>query len=269
MWARATTGVRRCGTVEPDQHLQALDGAGSAFGDLAGAAAADTPVPTCPGWDVQELVRHLGKVHRWAATIVGTPLQRPLRFDPFEARPPVAEGELVPWYREGQGALVRTLREAPPDLDCWSFLPAPTPLAFWCRRQSHETVIHLADLAVAHDRPPDSPGWEIPPAFAADGIDELLRGWMRGRPADAGEVEAPSLRIVGTDHDLDWVLSFPGPRDLTLTPGPRASSRPACTVRARAVDLYLLLWNRRSAEGLDVEGDAAVVGQWTAGHQVH
>lgn len=255
--------------MEPDQHLEALDGAGAAFGDLAGGAAAETPVPTCPGWNVQELLGHLGKVHRWAATIVGTPLQRPLRFDPFEARPPAGERELVQWYREGHRALVSTLREAAPDLDCWSFLPAATPRAFWCRRQSQETVIHLVDLAVALDRPPDSPGWEVPPAFAADGIDELLWGWMRARTLDAGEVEPPSLRIVATDHDLDWVLSFPGPRNLFLIPGLRASSPAACTVRARAVDLYLLLWNRRSAAGLDVEGDQTVVGRWTAGHQVH
>ena len=30
------------------------------------------PVPTCPGWNVGQLVRHLGGGQRWAETIVRT-----------------------------------------------------------------------------------------------------------------------------------------------------------------------------------------------------
>ncbi len=251
--------------MEPEQHLHALDDAGAAYAELAGGAAAGVPVPTCPGWNVEDVTRHLGKVHRWAATVVATPHRRPLPFEPFPAPAPNTAGELVPWFRDGHAALVRTLRDAPPDLDCWSFLPAPTPRAFWCRRQAHEMVIHLVDLALALGMHAD----RAPAPFAADGIDELLWGWMRGRRAEREEDEGRSLRIVATDHDLDWRLSFPGPRGVTLTPGDRAGPAPACTVRARAVDLYLLLWNRRSADGLAVEGDVTVIDRWASGRQVH
>ena len=59
----------------------------------------------------------------------------------------------------------------PPDLDCWAFLPAPSPLAFWSRRQAHETAIHRADVESALRVRP-----VYPKEFAADGIDELLLG---------------------------------------------------------------------------------------------
>lgn len=254
--------------MEPEEHLQALHGAGAAFADLLEEAPGEAPVPTCPGWDVRELTVHLGKVHRWAATVVGTPLHQRLAFDTFDARAPGSVRELASWFREGHGGLVQALRSAPQDLDCWSFLPAPTPRAFWCRRQAHETVVHLVDLALIAGLPPESPGWQAPPAFAADGVDELLRGWMRGRPPQTAEDEGETLRVVATDHPLDWQLGFPGRRGVTLVLGDQAARPAACTVRARAIDLYLLLWNRRSAQGLEVEGDARVLEGWAAGRHV-
>ena len=44
------------------------------------------------------------------------------------------DGELVDWYVAGHSALVEALATAPTDLQCWSFLAAPSPLAFWARR---------------------------------------------------------------------------------------------------------------------------------------
>lgn len=38
-------------------------------------------------------------------------------------------------------------------VDCWTFLDAPSPLAFWARRQAHETAIHRADAQLAADGP--------------------------------------------------------------------------------------------------------------------
>ncbi len=40
----------------------------------AAVAGADltTPVPSCPGWNVGQLLRHLGGAHRWIESIVRT-----------------------------------------------------------------------------------------------------------------------------------------------------------------------------------------------------
>lgn len=246
--------------MEPEEHLDLLDRAGAAFADLAARAPGAAPVPTCPGWEVRDLIRHLGKVHRWAWTVVATPLRRRLDFDPFDAGPPDDPAELVPWFREGHANLVHALREAPADLDCWSFLRAPSPRAFWCRRQAHETAMHVVDLALAAGVPPDP----LPAPFAADGVDELLRGWFRGRPPRPDEEPAPSLRVTATDADLDWSIGLSAPRGITLVPGQEAARAADCIVRGPATDLCLLLWNRRSASGLEVEGDGAMLDRWAA-----
>ena len=35
-----------------------------------------------------------------------------------------------------------------------------------------------------------------------------------------------------------------------------------CEVHGTASDLHLLLWNRRGADGLDVQGDASLLTHW-------
>src|SRR5579859_3729716 len=118
-------------------------------GELLAAAAAtqvpDTPIPTCPGWTMRDLVRHTGGVHRWATAHVVDRLLHPI--DGLDPVVPVQPDDavLVEWFVAGHAALVQALRTADPDLVCWTFLPAPSPLAFWARRQAHETAIHRVD----------------------------------------------------------------------------------------------------------------------------
>src|SRR5207302_9156046 len=99
--------------------------------------------------------------------------------------------------------LVETLRSADPEVRCWSFLPAPSPLAFWARRQAHETAIHRVDA--------ESPNGAITPfdtALAADGVDEMLFGFL-GRPStdDGSGPERPmTLHLHATDTDGEWLV---------------------------------------------------------------
>ena len=72
-----------------------------------------------------------------------------------------ADAGLIAAYRDGHAALVAALRDADPDLECATFMPAPSPLAFWARRQAHETAIHRYDAqsaaaAARRARPPPS-----------------------------------------------------------------------------------------------------------------
>lgn len=138
-------------------------------GELLVAAAARTdlvtPIPTCPGWTMRDLVRHTGGVHRWAtAHVVGRLLQPVDGLDPVVPVQP-EDDVLIEWFVAGHAVLVQALRDADPDLACWTFLPAPSPLAFWARRQAHETGIHRVDA-----EGPTASITPFPPAFAADGI---------------------------------------------------------------------------------------------------
>ena len=124
-------------SMEMYEHLAAL----RRDGDLLAQAARtgmDAPIATCPGWQMRDLVRHVSFVHRWATTIVGQRRTRPMDEGEELALVPSwpSEAALVDWFSEGLcHTLVRTLEAASPDLVCWSFLPAPSPLAFWARRR--------------------------------------------------------------------------------------------------------------------------------------
>jgi uncharacterized protein (TIGR03083 family) len=213
-------------------------------------------VPTCPEWTVNDLVRHIGHVHRWAAAHVRD--QRPTPLDSSEQPdvigPAPSDADLLAWYRDGHRALVTVLAEADPAVECWSFLPAPSPLAFWARRQCHETTIHRADAESA-----TGGIGAIDPVVAGDGIDELLGGFLaRPRHRDVGE--PLTLHLVASDTGRSWTAVL-GPDAVELAPA-HVPAGPSATVRAPVSDLELLLWNRRPAGELDVDGDASVLETW-------
>jgi uncharacterized protein (TIGR03083 family) len=223
-----------------------------ALATAARAAGLDSKVPTCPEWTVRDLVQHLGGVHRWATSIVGTPRLEPWNVDLAEVVgtwPP--DDELTSWLVVGADALVATLEAADPALDCFTFLKATSPLAMWSRRQAHETAIHRADGESAAGAAPVA----FDPAFSADGVDELLAGFItRGRKLTSDP--ARTLRVTAVDADGDWDVAV-GPDGVTTVAG---GSGPAdASVRAAASDLYQALWNRPPAAPLDVSGDGSLL----------
>src|SRR5207248_3102791 len=116
-------------------HIEAIEEAGELLVAAAWRAGLDTPVPTCPEWDVRQLVRHQGGVHRWATGIVTTPRTEPWIVDlPEVVGTWPEDDDLLPWLTSGCRALADALRDAPADLACWAFLDAPSPKAMWARR---------------------------------------------------------------------------------------------------------------------------------------
>jgi uncharacterized protein (TIGR03083 family) len=121
------------GGVEIAAYLDVLDNDGVLLADAAERAGLTAAVPGCPGWRVRDLVRHQAYVHDWAARHVRERLPElidgPAEADILAGGPP--DGELVAAYRRGHAALVATLRSAEPDVACATFMPAPSPLAFY------------------------------------------------------------------------------------------------------------------------------------------
>lgn len=242
------------------EYIDHLHREGELLADAAKQAGEHAPVPTCPGWTTGDLVRHTSTFHRWAARIVAEPLPGPVPEDPMPQEP--TGPDLLPWFRDGHGTLVRTLRAADPGLDCWVFLPgAPSPLTFWARRQAHETAVHRVDAEAAR-------GGELSPLdadFATDGIDELLTGF-HGRSRSRVRTERPrTLRVRPSDADAVWTVRL-SPDAPPHTE--RSAAGPAdCELVGPAQHLYLMLWNRLSLDAVTVTGERAVAGLWreTAG----
>lgn len=238
-------------SIDYTAHLQRE---GELLADAVAEAGEHSLVPTCPGWTAGDLVRHTGTFHRWAARIVAERLPGPVPEDPIPEEP--TGGALLPWFLEGHGGLVRTLRAAGQETDCWTFLPAASPVAFWARRQAHETAVHRVDAESAR-------GGELStldPAFAADGIDELLTGF-HARPRSRVRTEHPrTLRVRPTDAEGAWTVRLSAdaaPRTERSADGPAD-----CELTGPAQDLYLVLWNRLPLKAASLTGDATLAALW-------
>jgi uncharacterized protein (TIGR03083 family) len=244
--------------VEIVDHIGALRTEGERMAVAAAVASPDDAVPSCPDWVVRDLVLHMGGVHRWATSYVAearTEQQDVDLIDIVGAWPD--DKDLGSWLRAGCAALADALDAAPADLDCWTFLRAPSPRAMWARRQAHETAIHRVDAELATRDDQSLTAFDA--YFAADGVDELLTCFLP-RPRSRLRSDPPTtLRVSCTDPDTSWLLHI-GPDGVTTTPREKAKADDgACEIRAKAADLYLILWSRLSPDVLEVSGDERVL----------
>jgi uncharacterized protein (TIGR03083 family) len=239
------------------EHIDALGREGARFITAVDAADKDAMVPSCPEWTVRELAHHMGRVQRWAATYVRDARPERMTDDERErawgAMP--ADADLTGWLRAGLANIVEALEKAPDDLECFTFLAAPSARAFWARRQAHEIAIHRADAQGVTGDVDDYPA-----DFAVDGVDELLLAFYARRNRVASD-EQRALGIRATDAGASWMVHFSteGARGERGIEGGTAD----CVLSGPASAVYLYLWNRTGRQALDVKGDAAVLDLWS------
>jgi uncharacterized protein (TIGR03083 family) len=223
-------------------HLDGLREAMLAFVRYADRAGLGAAVPSCPGWTVRDLVAHQGMVHRWAAGNL-----RGQRLDPDALeRAGLGEPDPLEWLADGAIDLAAAWSAAPDDVRTVVFLnDAPGPKPFWARRQCHETTIHAVDaLAAALGRAPRADEVWFSADLAADGIDELLCGFLT-RGKSRLRTDEPGVLVVAPDDRDEWW-------EVRLSPEPAVSARRTGPVledadwvlTGPAVQLYLRLWNR-------------------------
>ncbi|WP_225833399.1 maleylpyruvate isomerase family mycothiol-dependent enzyme [Streptomyces sp. NK08204] len=242
--------------MEIAEYLQTLDREGRLLAAAAERAGTDAKVPTCPDWQVRDLLRHTGAVHRWAAGFVTEGLATPR---PLEEDPDLDGAELVAWYRDSHRLLVDTLDAAPADLECWTFHPAPcpSPLTFWTRRQAHETTVHRYDAEAALG----AAATPVATDFAVDGIDELLRGFHARSKSQVRTDEPRVLRVRAQDGGADAVWTVRLSAEPPVTSRDTAGTADA-ELSGPADELYLALWNRVPVP--QVAGDRSLASLWRA-----
>ena len=245
------------------EHITALEREGRLFADASRRSGLDSEVPTCPGWDVRELVRHLGMIHLWAAAHVAFPhepyydgeaeeLAAFSEFWPELGIFWVDDSDLIDWYLRTNANLVDTLKNASPDLEAWTFLPAPNAQAMWSRRQAHETAVHRFDAEHAIRA---ETGFD--PAFADDGIDEILAAFAPRKSSLPTEI-AKSMLVHASDTGTQWHVTM-SPEGITTFKGVGPAD---VTLTGDASDVYLAMWNRGDDSNVEVEGDRAVFDMW-------
>jgi uncharacterized protein (TIGR03083 family) len=233
--------------MEIADYLERIDDEGEQLLVAAEQAGLDSAVPGCPDWKVRDLVLHIGGVHRWAADLIANARPEFATDAAAAVGTGPADGELIAWARAGRGELLTALRAAPADLSCFTLWPADNALAFWARRQAHETAIHRADADSAVGRQA-----AYPAEFAVDGIEEMLGGFTRRKKA----YEATTIRLAA-DH-TSWQITM-GEDGISSAPA-EGNGDADVTVTGSASDLYCWLWNRPSA--VTTTGDAAAAARW-------
>jgi uncharacterized protein (TIGR03083 family) len=230
--------------LDSDAYLGALRDQAEQLVAAAERAGLDAPVPSCPDWDVAELLGHMGRVYRWAASCVETNAPA----SPKDLPAPPARDERAGWMRDGLARVVAAL-DRPAGDPAWTWAPDGT-VGFWQRRQAHETTIHRVDAELA-----SGPPTPVPLALAVDGIDEWLAlvPNRRGVPPVTGHGE--TIHLHCTDTDGEWLVRV-GEDGLAVE---RAHAKGDVAARGAASDLLLVLLRRLPPSTVEVLGDPAVL----------
>ncbi|WP_174857637.1 maleylpyruvate isomerase family mycothiol-dependent enzyme [Streptomyces lydicus] len=224
-------------------------------------------VPSCPDWNLAQLLRHLGEAHRWVEELVRTRATEPppdtaLRDLPRDTTETPAA--LAAWLTEGARLLAGTLRAAGPDARIWTPLPSGSP-RFFARRMAHETVMHRADatLTLGTD-------FTVDQRVALDCLDE----WMElGSLPEMFDYHPDRRELLGPGRTLhfhamdtppeaaaDWLVDLTG----TTLAWRRTQEPAAVSVRAPLTDLLLLIYGRAPSDNgaYDITGDTELLEFW-------
>jgi uncharacterized protein (TIGR03083 family) len=152
-------------TLQHSRHLECL---AADYERLRAVAAMDlqAAVPTCPGWSVADLTRHVGEVylHKIKAMQEGA---EPEQWPPED----LADEEPLALLERAYAELRHEFatRQSSDAAGSW-YTPDQT-VGFWIRRMAQETVIHRIDAEMGTGQPIQA----VPRDLAVDGIDELLK----------------------------------------------------------------------------------------------
>jgi len=231
-------------------YCDAVQREGHELAAAARAAGVEARVPSCPEWDVAELLGHVGRLHRWVAAIVEAGGDDPT--DHWSAAEPPPADTRLDWFDEGVDLIAGALRGADAPAPAWSWTDDRT-VGFWARRQANETAVHRWDAQSATGAVEP-----IEHDLAVDGIDEffgLIPYWRRESTVrGAGE----SIHLHCTDGDGEWLVRL-ATDSVIVT---REHAKGDVAARGTASDLALLLYGRVTPQALEVFGDASLLDRW-------
>jgi uncharacterized protein (TIGR03083 family) len=240
------------------------------FGELIRSGDPSTPVPSCPGWTLKQLFRHVGRGNRWAAQIVAERRSEPL--DPREVmggKPPDDPDAAIDWLNDGAQSIIKAVDQVGSDARVWTFL-GPRPAGWWIRRRLHEATVHRGDAALALGVP-----YELSPELAADGISEWLervsveanRAREQGRgpgqrraPLDRGQTVHLHASDDGLGPTGEWTV-FNDEDGMWWS---HDHGKGTVALRGPAKELLMAVVRRGTAAelGIEVFGDTALWDSW-------
>jgi uncharacterized protein (TIGR03083 family) len=210
-------------------------------------------VPSCPGWTVTDLVRHVAGVYLHKVEAMRQ--QRPP--DPW---PPagIDHEEPIGLLERSWHELLLEFAERHPDSPSYTWFEPDQTVGFWLRRMAQETVIHRidAELALAEAVAP------VPDDLGLDGIDEVLRIFLEYAsarwPGDFGDAlaSADARPVVVSSRDMAWAV-WARPEGVEVRPRP-LGEEPAATIAGDPETVLRWLWGR-GGDRVTITGDRDLV----------
>jgi uncharacterized protein (TIGR03083 family) len=240
------------------------------FAEAIRAAPPDARVPSCPDWDADDLLWHLGQVQWFWGTVVRENADREQAESRMPPRPADRAG-LEAFFDRVSRDLTEVLAARAADSPAWTWSDDKT-VGFIRRRQAHEALIHRVDAELtAGSRTP------LDPRLCADGVDEALRVMYGAKPEWATFTPEPprTVRLRATDTGDTWLVTlgrFTGtdPDGVSYDePDIHADDHDAGTdaaagVAGTAADLNCWLWHREPPAAVERTGDQQVLGGFDA-----
>ncbi len=259
------------GMADHIDYLDHLARESARFAEAIRQAPPEAAVPSCPDWNADDLLWHLGQVQFFWGTVVRENLPGG-EAEKLTPPRPAGRDALLAFYQRASRGLGETLAAAGPDTPAWTWSDDHT-VGFIRRRQAHEALIHRVDAELtAGSRAP------IDARLAADGVDEGLRVMYGGCPhwGTITPVPGRTVRIRGTDTGDSWLVTLarftgtdPGEGNSYDEPDIHVaktdSGAPAMAeISGTAADLDCWLWHRPGTGPVNRSGDPDVLSGFDA-----
>ena len=244
----------------PIDYLHHLSRESARFGEVARDLPGGVRVPSCPDWDADDLLWHLGCVQRFWGTVVRDGLTGAQVEQTKTARPP-DHAALLDFYEESSRRLAGALAAASPEDPAWTWSDDQS-VGFIRRRQVHEALMHRVDAEEAAGA-----RTAMDPVLSADGVDEALRVLYCGVP-DWGTFTPDGgrrVRLLTADTGDSWLIdlgrftgtdpegTFCDEVDIHIADAAVADEASA-TVTADAADFDCWLWHRSLVGKIEFSG---------------
>jgi uncharacterized protein (TIGR03083 family) len=173
------------------------------FAEALREAPPDAPVPSCPDWNADDLLWHLGEVQWFWGTVVREGVSREQAEQRKPPRPAGRAG-LRAFFERVSRDLTEILAAAAPGSPAWTWSEDKT-VGFIRRRQAHEALIHRIDAELTAGR-----RTPLDPRLSADGVDEALRVMYGAVPSWGAFTPDPphAVRLRATDTGDSWLVTL-------------------------------------------------------------
>ena len=238
----------------PQRYFESIDADTERLLEVA-ERGLDAPVPSCPGWQVADVVSHVAVVYEHKVRVMadnGWP-------DPW---PPAefADREPLELLRDAKTDLFDEFARHDMSEPTTTFSDDDSTIAFWARRMALEVAVHRVDVELAHDELTP-----VPDDLAVDGIDEILRVMLGGPWWDeqAEKTKHPVDATVAVEAGGHrWLCDLTAS---TVTISDDADSQAEATLTGDDPGaLFLWLWGRAQDESIEILGDRTVAAEFRA-----